>query len=286
MMSRMKVSDKNRVDKERNQRTEESVRESEATLQSIFRAAPIGIGMVSERIIIRANAKLCEMLGYSPEELLGQSATMIYPDLEEFEWVGKEKYSQIRQWGTGTVETRWKRKDGTILDVLLSSALVDPSDPSAGVTFTALDIAQRKAAEKAALESSAKYKELADSLPQIVFETDVSGNITYTNRNTFDLIGYTEDDFNKGINTLQMLVPEDRDRALKNIQRVLLGEKAPDAEYIAQRKDGSTFPASCIPIGLSVITNRSGCGGLSLISPSANKLKMSCETVKSVFAQP
>ena len=95
---------------------------------------------------------------------------------------------------------------------------------------------------EAALQSSEKYKTLADSLPQIVFETDAGGNITFTNRNAIELTGYAEADFNKGINALQLLVSEDRDRAMKNIQTILLGEKVPDAEYTAQRKDGSTFP--------------------------------------------
>ena len=62
--------------------------------------------------------------------------------------MGKEKYAQIAKGGTGTVETRWQRKDGKIFDVLLSSTPLDPNDLAAGVTFTALDITKRKKAEK------------------------------------------------------------------------------------------------------------------------------------------
>ncbi len=242
MMPDNKDPNKHRLESEPCAVARESVAENLTALQSIFRAAPIGIGMVSNRVIKQVNTRLCEMLGYSPDELIEQSAEMLYPSLEEFERIGDEKYNQIRKLGTGTVETRWKCKDGKFLDILLSSAPIDPTEHSAGVTFTALDISQRKAAEKAARESSEKYRDLADSLPQIVFETDVSGNITFTNRNTFDLMGYTLDDFNRGVNALQMLIPEDHDRALKNIQKVLLGETSADAEYTAQRKDGSTFP--------------------------------------------
>ena len=117
-------------------------------LESIFRAAPAGIGMVRNRVIVQANERLCEMLGYSPGELIDQSARMLYPDQEAFEWVGREKYEQIVRSGTGTVETCWRRKDGRVIDVLLSSTPLDLDDPSQGVTFTALDITARKQAEE------------------------------------------------------------------------------------------------------------------------------------------
>ena len=129
--------------------TEKGLAESEAALRSIFRAAPTGIGMVCNRVIKQANDRICEMTGYSREELLGQSAKILYPTEEEFEFVGQEKYAQISKQGTGTVETRWLRKDGKIIDVQLSSAPIDPEDLSLGVTFTALDITERKEAESA-----------------------------------------------------------------------------------------------------------------------------------------
>ena len=117
-------------------------------LDSIFRAAPTGIGMVRDRVILQANDRLCKMTGYSPEELIDQNARMLYPTQEEFEWVGREKYAQISRMGTGTVETRWLCKDGRIIDVLLSSTPLDLDDLALGVTFTALDISERKQAEK------------------------------------------------------------------------------------------------------------------------------------------
>ena len=130
-------------------KTEKALKKSEDTLKSIFRAAPIGIGLVSERVLLWVNERLCSMLGRTRDELEGQSARVLYPSQEEFEWVVQEKYDQIRKHGTGTVETRWQRKHGGIIDVLLSSAPLDTSDLTVGVTFTALDITDRKRAEEA-----------------------------------------------------------------------------------------------------------------------------------------
>ena len=130
------------------ERMADALRESEASLRSIFRVAPIGIGVVHNRVLAQVNDRICEMLGYAAEELVGRSARMLYPTDEDFEFIGREKYLQIRARGTGTVETRWQRKDGQAIDVLLSSTPLDPSDWSKGVTFTALDISASKQGEQ------------------------------------------------------------------------------------------------------------------------------------------
>jgi two-component system KDP operon response regulator KdpE len=103
-------------------------------------------------------------------------------------------------------------------------------------------IAEARQAEKALRESEQKYRELADLLPQIVFETDKKGGFTFVNRKAYKSFGYTEDEIEKGLNAFQTLVPEDRDRATANMRSVFIGKKSEGNEYTALRKDGSTFP--------------------------------------------
>jgi PAS domain S-box-containing protein len=102
---------------------------------------------------------------------------------------------------------------------------------------------ERKQIEKKLQRDEKKYKELADLLPQIVFETDKEGNITFINQKAFETFGYTQEDFEKGLNALQVIAPEDRGKARENIQKRLRGEKFGPTEYKALKKDGSTFPA-------------------------------------------
>ncbi len=123
-------------------------REQENKLSSIFRAAPVGIGMVINRVFQECNDTLCLMTGYSREELLGKNARILYTTDEDYEYVGKTKYRQIAENGIGTVETHWKRKDGKVIDIILSSTPLEPDDLAKGVTFTALDITERKQAEE------------------------------------------------------------------------------------------------------------------------------------------
>jgi len=121
--------------------------DQKAYLRSILTAAPTGIGVIKDRVFQEVNMRLCMMTGFAENELLKQNSRMLYSDEAEYNWVGEEKYKQISQYGRGTVETRWQRKDGVNIDVLLSSAPIDRKDLSRGVTFTALDITDRKRME-------------------------------------------------------------------------------------------------------------------------------------------
>lgn len=136
---------------ERDEEPVDSALHSTRFLESILRSAPAGIGMVKHRVITAANDYILDLTGYSRDELMGQSALMLYPSQEEFDFVGREKYRQISQKGTGSVETRWLRKDGEIRHIILSSTPLDPENLDDGVTFTVLDITERKKAEASLL---------------------------------------------------------------------------------------------------------------------------------------
>lgn len=114
-------------------------RQSQRMLHTILRAAPVGIGLVVERVLQWGNERLSTMTGYACEEFVGMDARRLYPTTEEYERVGREKYAQIQARGWGSIETQLKRKDGVLVSLLLSSAAIDPEDLSAGVVFTALE---------------------------------------------------------------------------------------------------------------------------------------------------
>jgi len=155
-------------------KTEVSLKQSAETINSIFKAAPVGIGMVHDRIITQANDRLYEMVGRSAEELLHMNARILYPTDEDYEYVGQAKYDQIKKKGTGSVETRWQHKNGEILDILLSSTPIDAKDWSQGVTFSALDITNRKQAEKKLLSSHEMFLTVLDSIDATIYVADMN----------------------------------------------------------------------------------------------------------------
>ncbi len=105
------------------------------------------------------------------------------------------------------------------------------------------DISKEEQAEKAVDESEARFKELTELLPESIYEMDLKGNLIFANRSGFDHFGYTQEDFDRGLNAFDLIVPEDRDRGMENVQKILKGEKIRSTEYTVLRKDGSTFPA-------------------------------------------
>jgi two-component system cell cycle sensor histidine kinase/response regulator CckA len=66
-------------DIDQHKRAEKELKASESLLKSIFSSAPVGIGMVVDRVIRKANERLCEMTGYTQSELIGRGARMLYP---------------------------------------------------------------------------------------------------------------------------------------------------------------------------------------------------------------
>lgn len=91
-------------------------------------------------------------------------------------------------------------------------------------------------------DSEKKYRELLNLLPEVIYETDENGNLTFVNQNAFEVFGYTQKDLEKGLNVFQMIAPIDRDRAIKNFQEILSEEQLKTSEFTGLRKDGSTFP--------------------------------------------
>jgi len=73
-------------------------------------------------------------------------------------------------------------------------------------------------------------------LPEIIFETDLNGNLTFLNKNSYQRSGYTKEDLEKGLNALQLMIPKDREGARKRMEKILAGEKPSASEYTAFNK--------------------------------------------------
>ena len=196
---------------------EKTLQESKTALRSILQVVPIGIGVVCDRVIKEINERFCKILGYSKEEILGNSARMFYLTDEDFEYVGREKYLQIREKGIGEVETRFRRKDGNLIDVVLRSAPIDPKDLSIGVTFTVLDVTARKQSERELRKSELKYRLLVESTPDWVWICDEEGRLTFSNKAVTQTLGYEVQEI-LGNSAFSLIHPEDLKRTQKWFQ--------------------------------------------------------------------
>jgi len=104
------------------------------------------------------------------------------------------------------------------------------------------DITERKRVDEKLRETERKYRELAESLPQVIFEVDSCGNLVYLNQKGYTLFGYAPEDFAQGFSVLEAFVPEDRERVARDIMLNVQGQRLGRQEYTALRKDGTKFP--------------------------------------------
>ncbi|MFC1823660.1 PAS domain S-box protein [Thermodesulfobacteriota bacterium] len=222
-----------------------SVRENEAMLLQTEKLAHIGSWQddnVSENI--KWSEEIFRIFGRDTDQgpptrtefweyLHPDDALKLQPYIKEARETGKPfqlEFRIIKPDGS----TRWVLGRG--------KGLKDESGKVTKIHGSVLDVTERRYAGEALKESEKKYRELVNSLPQAVFETDEKGNLMFTNENAFKLFGYSREDFEKGLNAIQMLIPEDRERGKANMQRILEGENLERMEYTALRKDGGTFP--------------------------------------------
>ena len=160
----------------------EALSERETRLASLYRAVPVGVGRIAKRVFLEANRQLCQMLGYDSEELIGRSTRVLYLSDDAFESAGKDFYGRIQEQGAGTVETRWRRRDGMVVPVLISGSVLDPENPDDGVTFAVLDLSDRESALAKLRESERVAHAALDALTAHIAILDETGTILTVNR--------------------------------------------------------------------------------------------------------
>ncbi len=187
----------------------------------MFRATPVGIAFTVDRVIISVNDSMCELTGYSEQELVGKSVRQLYQTQDEYEYVARELYSRIMEKGRTSVEARIRRKDGTTIYVILTAAMLRAEDPSAGHIVTIQDITERKLAEKEreALEGRLRQAQKLEAIGTL------AGGIAHDFNNILTpIIGYTE---------LALTMVQEEDRLSPNMRQVLF---PPTAQKTSSRR--------------------------------------------------
>ena len=195
--------------------------------------------------IVFANGAFGKILGYSSQEVTSLSPEEIMSLVYHVDRAVffKRMENRLRDEAAETCfEFRAVRKDSSIIWLSSLANRVD-YDGQPAVQGMFLDVNESKIAVEVLRESEARYRELANCLPNIVFETDLNGQLEFANERATEISGYSQGELEKGLNILQFLAPKDREKAKKNIQRLLAGGSYVLAEYSFIRKNGTTFPA-------------------------------------------
>jgi PAS domain S-box-containing protein len=100
-------------------------------------------------------------------------------------------------------------------------------------------------ADIALRESEEKYRDLANLLPQIMFEVDNLSRLTFLNISGLKMTGYYVEDIMDGMNITELFSSDEREDILGNIKEMFSGKELKSSEYKVRRKDGTLFPALC-----------------------------------------
>jgi PAS domain S-box-containing protein/putative nucleotidyltransferase with HDIG domain len=103
-----------------------------------------------------------------------------------------------------------------------------------------LESRKRKAAEHALRQSEALHRSFIAASPDGVGVIDAQGHVIYASPKVFELLGLDRKTDLHGIDALEWITPEDRDRARANLARIALGEIITDADYRLTRCDGTS----------------------------------------------
>jgi len=149
------------------QKTEEALKASEQKFRATFNQAAVGMAHVDiNGQWLEVNQKLCDIVGYSPEELLSKNFQDItYPDdLDtDLDYARRVLAQEIE---TYSIEKRYIRKDGSLVWINLTGSLVrnDANEPQYFIAVVE-DISVRKQVE-AELKSRARQQEAIAYLGQ------------------------------------------------------------------------------------------------------------------------
>lgn len=200
-----------------------------------------------KRRLVRWNKRLSDITGYSAEELHNKDALSFFDG--EDRAVIAEAITLVLSEGRAETEATVITKDGQRLRCYFTCvrAVLDGRPHFVGL---GIDITERTKAEAALGKSEARFREMAELMPEVLFESDLHGNLTYANQAGFEKTGYSKADLDRGLHILDMVVPTDRARAWERMSKLVSGTVKTSGEYTALCKGGSTFPMKsyCSPI--------------------------------------
>ena len=204
------------------------------------------IGQKLDGTIVTWNRGAERIFGYTADEACGRHVSLLFP-AESVEEQSRVVQCVRRGEIVPPFETERIRKDGTRIQVSLTvSPIRDSTGRVVGASRIARDITERKRMEQALRESEAKARGILDTAVDAIITIDPRGIIESFNRAAERLFGYKADDaIGKNVS---FLMPNpyrsEHDGYLRNYlengRAKIIGI---GREVVAQRSDGSLFPA-------------------------------------------
>lgn len=185
-----------------------------------------------------------QMIGFSAEEIISDPdfwLKHLHPDdLANF----KKRFEKPRRSGQSySFEYRMFSKDNRMVWIRDEGNVVwEEASGYFILNGFKLDVTQSRLMERSLQASERRFRELAELLPQVIFEVDNQFIVQYVNHAGKKLLGFSESDIVGRMNGLNMIAPEDRQRALNHGRDRLAGQSGFPEEFTIVTGDGNSFP--------------------------------------------
>ncbi len=220
---------------------QEEVNRRQRQLSSIFHAVPVGITYIQNRVFVRVNPILCDCLGYSQEELIGQETSILYETEDSYRRWGEILYAEIHRTGEVTREITFLHKDGHAIDFLLRGVYLDPHDPDKGSLFALTDITDRRRAEREVEESRRALTTLLGNLRGMAYRCENTPNwpMSIVSRGCLEMTGYSAEEFmERRITWNDLVFPDDQQYVWDTVQEGVRRQEPFTMEYRIRDRSG------------------------------------------------
>ncbi len=216
----------------------EALRGSEERLRAVFEAAQDCI-FIKDRALryTHANPATARLLGVPVPGIIGCTCR----ELEEEADAAREEAEDLRVLAGETVESEQERMTAGVRRTfeILKVPMRDSQGALAGICGIARDITQRKSAEAALRESERRFRELADMLPDAVFEVRTDLSISYANRAAVEMLGYEMHEFTENMSLMKAIAPDELLRVSEAL-RSTTAESSSVSTLTLTKADGTT----------------------------------------------
>jgi PAS domain S-box-containing protein len=224
-------------------RAENALKESETLLNTIVDAIPAPIFYKDTHgVYFGCNIAFCELLALSKNEIIGRTVfDLSFGDLaDRYHMADLEllKTGELQVYECDVINAKGLRRRAIFHKAPFYGAYGDIK----GIVGVMMDITDRKRTEQELKDKEQHFRDLANMLPEAVFEADRDINLTFVSQQALTIFGYTIQDFESGINGFDMLAAEDQQKAHKYIENLLQDKKDGLSEFKGKKKNGEVFP--------------------------------------------
>jgi PAS domain S-box-containing protein len=226
-------------------RAEEDVLIQKAYFERLFNSAPEAIALHDNNdIVLDVNDEFTKLFRYSRNEAIGRPINELVASAS-YQGEAAALSAQLIQGKRVEVDSRRKRKDGTLVDVSILGAPIVRDGKQMGVYAIYRDITERKKAEEELLLQKTYLESLFNSAPEAIALHDSDGLIVNVNEEFKRVFGYTHDEaLGKPVDAL-VASEEYRAEAGAVSDRVLHGERI-EFDSKRKRKDGTLLDVSVL----------------------------------------